>query len=318
MENCPRCGSPLKGRFCTNCGYDTASPRINDPAPVPNSQERREESQRKAPTILWVLVAVAGCLLLVFLALLVAKGLREGPPKPLGMARATVRLERTAETEDALALPAAVPSQTVPPVDTPPITDVPVATDAPAIAITPEPTAFRTPAPAPVFDDPDALLPTAQMLNVAAKGKVKMNGVKLYRGSSSDAPLLASGLQRGAEVTVYAKDGDFYFLQVNETGQCGFISKGLVNLVTELEEIPPGSDQPDGTVRGTISSISLVLREKPLLNSQVLGKYFEGKMVYIYYQQSGYYYVQVAGSVLKGYMALSHIDPEGPVPTQTP
>lgn len=305
MAKCPRCGSELKGRFCMNCGFDAGSGA--DCSVPPPEKEQGADVRQKPPAVLWVLVAVAILALLVFLALLAARYLKGGVPRLGASARATIRLEPTAE---AAAAPkeASVPTDTPVPAVTPAPTDAPVpATDAPVFTDAPGTPAPRTPAPAPVANGPNALLPTDQMLSLAAVGEINRDNVNLYSGSSSDAPLLASGLSKGAEVTVYALDGDFYFLQVNETGQCGFVSKGLVKLLSELGSIPPGSDQPESTVRGVITSISLVLREQPQVNGQVLGKYFTGQQVYVYAHERGYFYVQVAGSVLKGYMADKYI-----------
>ena len=43
------------------------------------------------------------------------------------------------------------------------------------------------------------------------------------------------------------------------------------------------------------------------------GQYYEGKLVYIFHQEGDYYYVQVAGTELKGYMPAQFIKAEGEV-----
>lgn len=65
---------------------------------------------------------------------------------------------------------------------------------------------------------------------------------------------------------------------------------------------------------GTISSNGLLaLREGPAVTYKSIGQYSIGKVVYIYYQEGDYYYVQVAGTELKGYMPAQFIKAEGEV-----
>ena len=170
---------------------------------------------------------------------------------------------------------------------------------------------------APLSDDPNALTaPTAEMVAGAAEGKLIKSGVNMRQGPSTDTAILATGLKSGTMVTVYAEDGDFYFLQVNETKKYGYIAKSYVKLLSALGETSTGNDQPEGTVRGTISSSNLALREGPGVTYKSLEQYYEGKLVYIFYQEGDYYYVLVAGTELKGYMPAQFITAEGPVPNK--
>ena len=89
-----------------------------------------------------------------------------------------------------------------------------------------------------------------------------------------------------------------------------------VDEIATFEETTTGSAQPEGTVRGTISSGSLALREGPGVTYKSLGQYYEGKLVYVLYQEGDYYYVFVAGTELKGYMPAQFITAEGPVPNK--
>ena len=73
------------------------------------------------------------------------------------------------------------------------------------------------------------------------------------------------------------------------------------------------SSDLEGTVRGTITSSNLALREGPGVTSKSLGQYYEGKLVYIYYQEGDYYYVLVAGTDVKGYMSAQFIKVDGEV-----
>ena len=63
-------------------------------------------------------------------------------------------------------------------------------------------------------------------------------------------------------------------------------------------------------LKGTISSSNLALREGPGVTNKSLGQYYEGKLVYIYYQEGDYYYVMVAGTDVKGYMPAQFIKVE--------
>ena len=183
----------------------------------------------------------------------------------------------------------------------------------------PVPTANPTDTPAPTVplaDDPEALLePTAEMLAGAAEGKLTKSGVNMRQGPSTDTTLVATGLKSGTKLTVYTEDGDFYFVLVNETKKYGYIAKKFVKLLSALGETSTGSDQPEGTVRGTITSSNLALREGPGVTNKSLGQYYEGKLVYIFYQEGDYYYVQIAGTdEVKGYMSAQFIKAESDVP----
>ena len=87
-----------------------------------------------------------------------------------------------------------------------------------------------------------------------------------------------------------------------------------MKLTSALGETSTGNDQPEGTIKGTITSSNLALREGPSVTSNALGQYYTGKLVYIYYQEGDYYYVMVAGTELKGYMSSLFIKAESAVP----
>ena len=157
---------------------------------------------------------------------------------------------------------------------------------------TPDPGTASSPAPTvPLSDDPNALTePTAEMIAGAAEGKLTKSA--------------------GTKLTVYAEDGEFYFLQVVETKKYGYIAKKFVKLLSALGETSNGNDQPEGTVRGTITSSNLALREGPGVTNKSLGQYYEGKLAYIFHQEGDYYYVLVAGTDVKGYMSAQFIKVE--------
>ena len=169
----------------------------------------------------------------------------------------------------------------------------------------------------PLTDDLNALTePTAEMIAGAAEGKLIKSGVRMRQGPSTNAPIIAMGLKSGTKLTVYAVDGDYYFVQVNETKQYGYISRQFVKLLSVLGETSTGNDQPEGTVRGTVTAANLALREGPSVTSKHIEQYYQGKLVYIYYQEGEYYYVMVAGTPLKGYMSAQYIHAEGTVPSK--
>ena len=201
------------------------------------------------------------------------------------------------------------PAPTAAPTETPEVIEP---TDTPEPEETPDPDATEAPTPTPVLEtDPDALLePTAEMIAGAAQGQLIKSGVNMRQGPSTNTPIIATGLRSGTKLTVYCEDGDFYFLLVNETKKYGYIAKKFVKLLSPLGEVSNGSDQPEGTVRGTISSSNLAIREGPAVTNKSLGQYYEGKLVYIYYQEGDYYYVMVAGTDVKGYMSAQFIKVE--------
>ncbi len=201
------------------------------------------------------------------------------------------------------------PAPTAAPTDTPEPSE---AVEETPVEATPDPEATEAPTPTPVLEtDPDALLePTAEMIAGAAQGQLTKSGVNMRQGPSTNTPIIATGLRSGTKLTVYCEDGDFYFLLVNETKKYGYIAKKFVKLLSPLGEVSNGSDQPEGTVRGTISSSNLAIREGPAVTNKSLGQYYEGKLVYIYYQEGDYYYVMVAGTDVKGYMSAQFIKVE--------
>lgn len=123
------------------------------------------------------------------------------------------------------------PTETPAPTDTPEPSpsDTPVPTDTPAPTDTPEPTPTPTPTPAPTPAGPYTE-PTEEMIRKAVIGTLVKSGVNMRKGPSTDYDLVDSGLKSGTEVTVYLKDGDWYFLRVNRSGKYGYIYRDYVVL----------------------------------------------------------------------------------------
>ncbi len=189
----------------------------------------------------------------------------------------------------------------------------------PMTRLTPTDVQATTGASVPLTDDPNALTaPTADMIAGAAEGKIIKSGVRMRQGPSTNTTIIATGLKSGTRVTVYAEDGDFYFVLMNDTKKYGYISKQFIKLLTALGDTSADNDQPEGTVLGTVTASTLSLREGPSATSPSLGMVVEGKKVYIFYQEDEYYYVLVAGTEWKGYLSAQFIEPEGDVPVKTP
>ena len=141
------------------------------------------------------------------------------------------------------------PAPTATPVETPEeIVPADVETPAPD---TPDPNATPTPAPTvPLSDDPNALLePTAQMIAGAAEGKLIKSGVNMRKGPSTKYGLVDSNLKSGLQLTVYAKDGDWYFLRVDKTGKYGYIHEDYVSLDDDDEPTPTKKATSEPAIR---------------------------------------------------------------------
>lgn len=179
-----------------------------------------------------------------------------------------------------------------------------------------EPGATQGPTPTPILEnDPNALTePTVEMIAGAAEGKLIKSGVNMRQGPSTTTPIVASGLKSNTKLMVYLLDGDFYFVKVVDSEKYGYIKKDFVKLLSALREVVATNDQPEGTIRGNITAVNLILRDGPALTATKLGQFYEGKMVYIFYQEGEYYYVQVAGEDLKGYLFAQFVKPESTVP----
>lgn len=207
-------------------------------------------------------------------------------------------------------------------VTTPSASDVgTVPTDSSAPAVTNSPAPTNTPVgTAELKKDPDALSkPTNSMVKNAASGVLSGKGVNLRQGPSTSTPIVIEEMEKGTELTVYTSDGDFYFVKVNSAKKYGYVAKKFVKLTSDFGEADSEnkedlSDQPDDTVLGTITASKLAIREKASTDSKAIGEYYKDKKVYIYYKEGDFYYVKVAGTKVKGYMAAKYIKASGDVP----
>ena len=180
-----------------------------------------------------------------------------------------------------------------------------------SVTLSPSPTAEG------LKEDPKALKkPTNAMVKEAGAGELSGNDENLRQGPSTKTPIVIQNMKRGTELTLYTTDGDFYFVKVNSAKKYGYVAKKFVKVTKAIgagdtkEDL---SDQPEDTVLGTITASKLAIREKPSTDAKAIGEYYKDKKVYIYYKEGDFYYVKVAGTKTKGYMAAKFIKASGEV-----
>ena len=76
-------------------------------------------------------------------------------------------------------------------------------------------------------------------------------------------------------------------------------------------------DQPEGTVPGTLTS-ALTLWAEAYEGSEDLGDFEVGQEVYIFHRLGDFYYVQIAGTGMTGYVLVDLVDAQGTVPVEEP
>ena len=160
-------------------------------------------------------------------------GPTEGPTASPDDTASPTESASPSETPEASATPEATDTPEPSPSETPEATETPE----PSPSETPEPTPTPTPTPVPTPTGPYTE-PTEEMIRKAVIGKLVKSGVNMRKGPSTDYDLVDSGLKSGTELTVYLKDGDWYFLKVNRSGKYGYIYKDYVVLE---------NDEPDAT-----------------------------------------------------------------------
>ena len=174
-------------------------------------------------------------------------GPTEGPTASPDDTASPTESASPSETPEASATPEATDTPEPSPSETPEATETPepspsetpeaTETPEPSPTDTPEPTPTPTPTPVPTPTGPYTE-PTEEMIRKAVIGKLGKSGVNMRKGPSTDYDLVDSGLKSGTELTVYLKDGDWYFLKVNRSGKYGYIYKDYVVLE---------NDEPDAT-----------------------------------------------------------------------
>ena len=174
-------------------------------------------------------------------------GPTEGPTASPDDTAAPTESASPSETPEASATPEATDTPEPSPSETPEASqtpepspsETPEATETPESSPTdtPEPTPTPTPTPVPTPTGPYTE-PTEEMIRKAVIGKLVKSGVNMRKGPSTDYDLVDSGLKSGTELTVYLRDGNWYFLKVNRSGKYGYIYKDYVVLE---------NDEPDAT-----------------------------------------------------------------------
>ena len=76
----------------------------------------------------------------------------------------------------------------------------------------------------------------------------------------------------------------------------------------------PEPGQPEGTIMGLVTASVLAIREAPDGSAKVIGNWHQDQIVYIYYQEGEYYYLNVGGTDVYGYGSVNFIVPESLVP----
>ena len=174
-------------------------------------------------------------------------GPTEGPTASPDDTASPTESASPSETPEASATPEATDTPEPSPSETPEATETPepspsetpeaTETPEPSPTDTPEPTPTPTPTPVPTPTGPYTE-PTEEMIRKAVIGKLVKSGVNMRKGPSTDYDLVDSGLKSGTELTVYLRDGNWYFLKVNRSGKYGYIYKDYVVLE---------NDEPDAT-----------------------------------------------------------------------
>ena len=139
------------------------------------------------------------------------------------------------------AVPTVVPTE-VPTVE-PTFEPIVIYTPDPYETPTPKPTKTPKPTAEPTPEGPWEE-PTWEMIENAVKGKLTRSGVNMRKGPGTEYGLAASGLKSGTVVTVYAEDGDWYFLRVDKTGKYGYIYSEYVELEDDDDPDPAPTKKP--------------------------------------------------------------------------
>lgn len=109
---------------------------------------------------------------------------------------------------------------------------------------TPTPTATPKPTPTGPYTEP-----TWDMIENAVDGVLIANNVNMRKGPGTEYGLADSGLKSGMDVTVYLKQGDWYFLRVNKTGKYGYIYAEFVELDDDDEPTPTKKPTQEPAIR---------------------------------------------------------------------
>lgn len=200
------------------------------------------------------------------------------------------------------------------PVPTPTPTPEPSPTPTIRLIVTPAPEDAATPTPAPRSE---SRYPTTEEINGAVEAKLSTGGVNLRAGPSTRDKVIQSGLSKNSRIKVYARENDFYFIQVSSSGQYGYVSCKFVE-VEGFTPAPIATQIPKGAVGGSVNSKSLTLRNGPGTDYTSIYEYTKGTLLYVYFQTADWYYVEVPQNGAKGYMSCKYVTVEANPPAGTP
>lgn len=201
-------------------------------------------------------------------------------------------------------------------------TPVPTATPTPApsptptirLIVTPAPDVYYSPTPSPANV---SRTPTQEEVRGAVEAKITGSKVTLRAGPSTDDKALKTKIPKKTRVKVFAREGDFYFVQLITSGDYGYIAAQFIEVAGFTPE-PIATQIPQGAVGGEVSSKSLMLRSGPGTDYPDLHTYTKDTLLYVYFQTNDWYYVEVCRDHRKGYMKADHVSVRTAPPAGTP
>lgn len=176
---------------------------------------------------------------------------------------------------------------------------------------TPVPVAGQaTPTPTPALY---SRMPTTEEIQNAKDGKLNTGGVNLRAGHTKNDKILGTGFTKGTKVKVYAREGDYYFVQIVSKQLYGFVSCDFVNVDGVTPE-PVSTSVPENAVGGSVIATKAMLRRGPSKDYSGIRECRKGALLYVYYLVDDWYYVEVATTGEEGYIRSDFIATEGLVP----
>ena len=82
------------------------------------------------------------------------------------------------------------------------------------------------------------------MIKNAVDGVLTASGVNMRKGPGTSYGLADSNLKKGTELTIYLKDGEWYFVKVDSTGRYGYIYEDYVEVYDEDYVTPKPTKKP--------------------------------------------------------------------------
>lgn len=199
------------------------------------------------------------------------------------------------------------------PVPTPTPTPVPSPTPTIRMIETPVPVNAVTPVPLVV-----ARTPEPQESGKAIEARLNASGVNLRAGPSANDKVIKAGYSKNTRVKVYAREGNFYYVQIISDGQFGYVSAKFLPDLPAFTPVPVATRVPEGAVGGKIISNSLTLRKGPGTDYPSIGEYLKNQPLYIYFESNAWYYVEIPGEGTRGYLSRNYVEPEAAPPAGTP